>query len=58
MSKQKQDVCTVPPKGWRCTREAGHEGPCAAVEARGFWSKLGTGLFEFVASAIYASRSR
>jgi hypothetical protein len=23
--------CMVPPKGWRCTRMAGHEGPCAAV---------------------------
>ncbi len=22
--------CTVPPKGWRCTRESGHDGPCAA----------------------------
>lgn len=23
--------CTVPPAGWRCTRTAGHSGPCAAV---------------------------
>jgi len=23
--------CTLPPSGWRCTREAGHDGPCAAV---------------------------
>lgn len=23
--------CTVPPAGWVCTRDAGHEGPCAAV---------------------------
>lgn len=23
--------CTIPPEGWRCTREAGHDGPCAAV---------------------------
>ena len=23
-------ACTVPPKGWWCSREAGHEGPCAA----------------------------
>lgn len=22
--------CTVPPEGWYCTRQAGHEGPCAA----------------------------
>lgn len=25
--------CTVPPPGWRCTREAGHDGPCAALPA-------------------------
>lgn len=24
-------VCDIPPPGWRCTRAAGHEGPCAAV---------------------------
>lgn len=23
--------CEVPPAGWRCTREAGHDGPCAAL---------------------------
>lgn len=22
--------CARPPKGWYCTRDAGHEGPCAA----------------------------
>ena len=22
--------CTVPPPGWFCTRDAGHDGPCAA----------------------------
>ena len=27
------EECQVPPLGWRCTRGAGHEGPCAAVEA-------------------------
>lgn len=25
------NACTIPPEGWRCTRERGHEGPCAAV---------------------------
>jgi hypothetical protein len=24
------EVCTVPPEGWYCTRQKGHEGPCAA----------------------------
>lgn len=23
--------CTRPPEGWACTREADHDGPCAAV---------------------------
>ena len=23
--------CQEPPRGWRCTRMAGHDGPCAAV---------------------------
>lgn len=22
--------CTLPPKGWYCSRESGHKGPCAA----------------------------
>ncbi len=25
-------LCHVPPEGWVCSREAGHEGPCAAYE--------------------------
>ena len=24
------DVCDLPPAGWLCTREPGHDGPCAA----------------------------
>lgn len=24
------EKCVVPPPGWRCSREAGHDGPCAA----------------------------
>jgi hypothetical protein len=27
-------TCEVPPKGWYCTRTAGHAGPCAAVPVR------------------------
>lgn len=23
--------CSIPPAGWRCTREPGHDGPCAAI---------------------------
>lgn len=29
--------CTLPPPGWKCTRPAGHDGPCAAVPN---WEKL------------------
>jgi multisubunit Na+/H+ antiporter MnhB subunit len=25
------NCCEKPPAGWLCTREAGHDGPCAAV---------------------------
>lgn len=28
----KAQECPLPPAGWRCTRRAGHDGPCAAVE--------------------------
>lgn len=24
------NCCVLPPKGWACTREPGHDGPCAA----------------------------
>ena len=24
--------CNIPPKGWLCTRQPGHEGPCAAYK--------------------------
>lgn len=26
----REDCCSKAPAGWRCSREAGHEGPCAA----------------------------
>lgn len=26
--------CKVPPPGWLCTREEGHEGPCAAISEK------------------------
>jgi hypothetical protein len=31
VKKLTKPECKVPPKGWKCTRGAGHEGPCAAV---------------------------
>jgi hypothetical protein len=29
----REQACSRPPAGWRCTRESGHEGPCAAWPA-------------------------
>ena len=26
--------CNIPPEGWQCSRERGHEGPCAATATR------------------------
>lgn len=26
------DACDKPPPGWQCSREAGHDGPCAAEQ--------------------------
>lgn len=25
-------LCTVPPTGWYCTRQKGHDGPCACIQ--------------------------
>lgn len=33
IEQEEREECQIPPLGWRCTREAGHDGPCAAVEA-------------------------
>lgn len=27
--------CNIPPAGWACTRKAGHDGPCAAIQLGG-----------------------
>ena len=29
----KKNKCNIPAAGWYCTRKAGHDGPCAAIEA-------------------------
>lgn len=38
--------CQIPPEGWVCSREEGHEGPCAASPdtccAPHCWSEYGT----------------
>ena len=34
MSQYDENECKVPPPGWRCSRPAGHDGPCAAYSVR------------------------
>jgi hypothetical protein len=37
--------CDVPPEGWWCSREKGHDGPCAAREVEPMsWEDLATRL--------------
>lgn len=43
--------CTKAPKGWKCTREAEHEGPCAAVKIP--WYKQ---LFNALGEAVGQSK--
>lgn len=40
--------CTVPPPGWKCTREGGHTGPCAAVmnETTTYIANYGVSIFD------------
>jgi hypothetical protein len=35
-------LCKIPPQGWWCSREAGHEGPCAArpVNLEAPWNQV------------------
>lgn len=53
MSKQpKVEKCDKPqPKRYRCTRERGHEGPCA-LERTG-WGKFLDGLGEALGEAMF-----
>ena len=52
--------CDRPPIGWECTREPGHEGPCAAypideIETIGRWAKrLGAPQFYVLRTIIAA----
>lgn len=42
-------TCDNAPKGWKCTRNAGHDGPCAAVKDskwKQLWNGIGTAIGE------------
>jgi len=30
-ARHEMSGCKIPPPGWRCTRQVGHTGPCAAI---------------------------
>lgn len=30
------EECSIAPEGWRCTRDGGHDGPCAAEPDRAY----------------------
>jgi hypothetical protein len=36
-------LCSRPPAGWRCTRDPGHDGPCAALPVVGWPVDVATG---------------
>jgi hypothetical protein len=44
---------TKAPKGWTCTRELGHEGPCAAVKKPGKWSRFMDGIGSTIGEALF-----
>lgn len=46
--------CQVPPFGWRCTRGAGHPGPCAAIECPEDVAAVKCGMARLAAASIPA----
>ncbi len=50
-AKDEQE-CDIPPFGWRCTRPAGHSGPCAAVEAPEDVSLVERGMARYRAGVV------
>lgn len=47
----KVEKCKLAPKGWKCTREKGHDGPCAAK--RSGWGAFLDGLGEAIGEALF-----
>lgn len=46
------EKCKKAPKGWTCTRERGHDGPCAAIKNPSFWDAVG----EAIGEALFGGR--
>jgi hypothetical protein len=40
-------TCNIPPNGWHCTRDQGHDGPCAAIPHINRWSTYRDPVFWF-----------
>lgn len=48
------DDCDLAPRGWRCTGQMGHLGPCAAVpEDRGTHRRLGCAVALIVTAVLW-----
>lgn len=39
-SLERDEACDIPPEGWHCTREKGHDGPCATLPDDPFWEDI------------------
>lgn len=48
-------ACERPPKGWKCTRDAGHDGPCAAVKVP-WWKQAGAAIGEAIGEAMFGGQ--
>lgn len=44
--------CDIPPKGWKCTLEKGHDGPCAAVPVP-WWKQVLQSIGEAVGQSKF-----
>lgn len=58
MDERDENQCDKPPEGWECTREAGHEGPCAAVEIEEELHSFTTGELYQLAGEIGGAATR
>lgn len=45
-------TCDKAPKGWKCTRDAAHDGPCAAVKVP-WYKQLGQQVGEAIGQTLF-----
>lgn len=46
-------LCDKAPKGWQCSREKDHLGPCAVHQVRGRWGRFVDALGEAIGEAMF-----